>query len=103
MFLVRNSYNDDKNNIFSFNPIFHCSCLKSVRTLSPKPPYVVLKTEPKKSKIEDQFKYLFNEQNVRVFLVSTESDVRTLKKVRYVEYLYLETDEKNWTGSKFGC
>ena len=58
---------------------------KSVRTLSPKPPYVVLKTEPNKSKIEDQFKYLFSEQNVRVFLVSTESDVRTLKKVCLIE------------------
>ena len=55
---------------------------KSVKTLSPKPPYVVLKSEPSIEKVEDQFKFLYKRENVRIFMVTSETDAILLNEVR---------------------
>ena len=56
---------------------------KSVKTLSPKPPYVVLKSEPTIAKAEEQFKIMFEIDDVRVFMVTSETDALLLQKVHF--------------------
>ena len=56
---------------------------KSVKTLSPKPPYVDLKSEPTIAKAEEQFKIMFKRDDVRVFMVTSEADALLLQKVHF--------------------
>ena len=56
---------------------------KSVKTLSPKPPHVDLKSEPTIAKAEEQFKIMFKRDDVRVFMVTSEADALLLQKVHF--------------------
>ena len=55
---------------------------RSVKTLSPTPPFISLKTGPDEAeKLEDQFEILFKQHDVRVFLATSAADVEALHKV----------------------
>ena len=61
---------------------------KSVKTLSPKPPHVDLKSEPTIAKAEEQFKMMFNRDDVRVFMVTSETDALILQKVHNFQHMF---------------
>ena len=55
---------------------------KSVKTMSPTPPFISLKTGPDEAeKLEEQFEILFKQHDVRIFLATSAVDVQALHKV----------------------